>query len=160
MTKKLDIAAIATHVGSGYPAPFAAAVAKRERKRLAQAAGLTKIGVTLLRLPPGTWSTQRHWHDHSDEFVFVVSGEVVLVTDEGEEILRAGDSAGFRAGDPNGHHLQNRGAEDAVILEIGNHLETDTAHYPDIDLVAALVDGTSQITHRDGTPYPARPRSA
>ena len=153
MTKKLDIAAIATHVGSGYPAPFASAVAKRERKRLAEAAGLDKIGVTLLRLPPGTWSTQRHWHDNSDEFVFVVSGEVTLVTDDGEEILRAGDAAGFKAGDPNGHHLQNRSRVDAVVLEIGNHLTTDTAHYPDIDLIAALIDGQSRITRRHGTPY-------
>jgi uncharacterized cupin superfamily protein len=155
VANKLDLAAIATHVGSGYPKPFAGAVAKRERKRLAEAAGLTKIGVTLLRLPPGTWSTQRHWHDASDEFVYVVSGEVTLVTDDGEEVLRAGDAAGFKAGDPNGHHLQNRSTADAVVLEIGNHLATDTAHYPDIDLIAALIDGTSHITHRDGTPYPA-----
>ncbi|HEX4302217.1 MAG TPA: hypothetical protein VHZ78_05460 [Rhizomicrobium sp.] len=75
------------------------------------------------------------------------------MTDDGEEILRAGDAAGFKAGDPNGHHLQNRSEADAVIFEIGNHLETDTAHYPDIDLVAALIDGKSVLTHRDGTPY-------
>jgi uncharacterized cupin superfamily protein len=153
MAKRLDRSAIPVHTGSGYPAPFAAPVAKRERQRLAEAAGLTKIGVTLLRLPPGTWSTQRHWHDNSDEFVFIVSGEVTLVTDDGEERLRAGDSAGFKAGDPNGHHLQNRSNADAVILEIGNHLDTDTAHYPDIDLIAALIEGKSKLTRRDGTPY-------
>ena len=153
MTKRLDLEAIATHIGSGYPAAFAAPVAKRERKRLAEAAGLTKIGVTLLRLPPGSWSTQRHWHIESDEFVYVLSGEVTLVTDDGEELLRAGDAAGFKANDPNGHHLQNRSSLDALILEIGNHLSNDTAHYPDIDLIAALVDGQSRITRRDGTPY-------
>jgi uncharacterized cupin superfamily protein len=158
MAKRLDIDAIAKHVGSGYPAPFDAPVAKRVRQRLAEAAGLTKIGVTLLRLPPGTWSTQRHWHDHSDEFVFVLSGEVTLVTDAGEELLRAGDAAGFKASDPDGHHLQNRSTADALILEIGNHLASDTAHYPDIDLIASNVDGQSLITHRDGTPYPARER--
>ena len=153
MAKRLDFAAIATHSGSGYPAPFDIPVAKRERKRLAEAAGLSKIGVTLLRLPPGTWSTQRHWHIASDEFVYVLSGEVTLVTDDGEELLHTGDAAGFKANDPNGHHLQNRSGADAMILEIGNHLTTDTAHYPDIDLVAALVDGQTRITHRDGTPY-------
>ncbi len=153
MAKRLDIDRIETHIGSGYPPPFDKKVARRERKRLAEAAGLTKIGVTLLKLPPGSWSTQRHWHINSDEFVFVVSGEVVLVTDDGEEILRAGDAAGFKANDPNGHHLQNRSGSDAMILEIGNHLETDTAHYPDIDLIAALIDGESRITRRDGTPY-------
>ena len=153
MTKKLDLAAINTHVGSGYPKPFNAAVARRERKRLAEAAGLDKIGVTLLKLPPGCWSTQRHWHIQSDEFVYVVSGEVTLVTDDGEEVLRTGDCAGFKASDPNGHHLQNRSGADAFVLEIGNHLQTDTAHYPDIDLVAALTDGKSSILHKDGTPY-------
>lgn len=153
MAKRLDIDAVPTHVGSGYPTPFANAVAKRQRKRLAEAAGLDKIGVTLLRLPPGSWSTQRHWHIHSDEFVYVLSGEVVLVTDDGEEILRAGDAAGFKASDQNGHHLQNRSTADALILEIGNHLDNDTAYYPDIDLIASLIDGRSVLTHRDGTVY-------
>ena len=154
MVKKLDVDRIEAHIGSGYPPPFNKQVAMRERKRLAEAAGLTKIGVTLLRLPPDTWSTQRHWHTNSDEFVFVVSGEVVLVTDDGEEVLQAGDSVGFKANDGNGHHIQNRSSSDAVILEIGNHLSTDTAYYPDIDLIAALVDGKPTITHRDGSPYP------
>ena len=153
MGKKLDLAAIPTHVGSGYPKPYATAVAARERKRLAEAAGLTSIGVTLLKLSPGCWSTQRHWHNNSDEFVYVLSGEVTLVTDDGAEVLRAGDCAGFKANDPNGHHLQNRSTQDALVLEIGNHLQNDTANYPDIDLVAALVNGQSRITRRDGTPY-------
>ena len=153
MGKKLDLAAIPTHVGSGYPKPFAEAVAARERKRLAEGAGLSRIGVTLLKLPPGCWSTQRHWHDNSDEFVYVLSGEVTLVTNSGAEVLHAGDCAGFKAGDSDGHHLQNRSGADAMVLEIGNHLQTDTAHYPDIDLIAALVDGQSRITRRDGTPY-------
>jgi uncharacterized cupin superfamily protein len=155
MVKRLEIDAIPIHVGSGYPAPFAEAVAKRQRKRLAEAAGLDKIGITLLRLPPGTWSTQRHWHMHSDEFVYVLSGEVVLVTDDGEEIMRAGDAAGFKASDQNGHHLQNRSPADALILEIGNHLDNDTAYYPDIDLIASLIDGRSVLTQRDGTVYNA-----
>lgn len=150
---KLDIASVVTHIGSGYPRPFGEPCAKRERKRLAEAAGLHKIGVTLLRLPAGSWSTQRHWHLASDEFIYVLSGEVVLATDEGEELLHAGDAAGFKAGEPNGHHFQNRSGADAVLLEIGNHLENDTAYYPDIDLIASLIDGRSVLTHRDGRIY-------
>jgi uncharacterized cupin superfamily protein len=153
MGKRLELDKVVSHVGSGYPKPFDIPVARRVRKRLAEAAGLTKIGVTLLRLPPGAWSTQRHWHIHSDEFVYVLSGEIVLVTDDGEEVLRAGDAAGFKASDRNGHHLQNRSGSDATVLEIGNHLEDDTAYYPDIDLIASLVDGRSILTHRDGTVY-------
>jgi uncharacterized cupin superfamily protein len=153
MGKRLDVDKLVSHIGSGYPKPFDVPVAKRVRKRLAEAAGLTKIGVTLLRLPPGAWSTQRHWHIHSDEFVYVLSGEVVLATDDGEEILRAGDCAGFQASDRNGHHLQNRSDSDAQVLEIGNHLANDTAYYPDIDLIASLVEGRSILTHRDGRVY-------
>ena len=150
---KLDIASVVTHIGSGYPRPFGKPCARRERKRLAEAAGLQKIGVTLLRLPAGSWSTQRHWHLNSDEFIYVLTGEIILVTDEGEETLHAGDAAGFQAGRPNGHHFQNRSKDDAVLLEIGNHLENDTAYYPDIDLIASLIDGRTVLTHRDGRLY-------
>lgn len=153
MGKRLDIASVVSHIGSGYPRPFDERCARRERKRLAEAAGLDKIGVTLLRLPGGAWSTQRHWHLRSDEFVYVLAGEVVLTTDDGEETLCAGDAAGFKAGEPNGHHLQNRTNADALLLEIGNHLENDTAYYPDIDLIASLIDGRSILTHRDGRIY-------
>ncbi len=154
MAKRIDIGAITPRIGSGYPAPFDEQPRLRERKALGEAAGLSRLGVNLLRLPPGAWSTQRHWHARGDEMVFVVAGEVVLVTDAGEETLRAGDAAGFRAGDPDGHHLQNRSAADALILEIGDRPGADTAHYPNIDLIATLTeDGRSLITHRDGTLY-------
>lgn len=153
MGKRLDTTSVVSHIGSGYPRPFGEQCVRRERKRLAEAAGLDKIGVTLLRLPSGAWSTQRHWHLRSDEFVYVLAGEVVLVTEEGEETLRTGDAAGFKAGEPNGHHFQNRTDVDAVLLEIGNHLENDTAYYPDIDLIASLIDGRSILTHRDGRIY-------
>ena len=153
MGKRLKLESVISHVGSGYPKPFDQPVARRVRQRLAEAAGLTKIGVTLLRLPPGAWSTQRHWHLLSDEFVYVLSGEVVLVTDGGEEVLRHGDAAGFKAGDRDGHHLQNRSDADALVLEIGNHLSDDTAYYPDIDLIASLIGGRSILTHRDGRVY-------
>ena len=120
--------------------------------RLGDAAGLTQFGVNRLRLPPGAWSSQRHWHSAEDEFVCVLAGEVVLVTDAGEEVLRAGDCAGFAAGVPNGHHLQNRGTEDAILLEVGSRRpDADAVDYPGIDLV--LEAGDRAYRHRDGTPY-------
>src|SRR5690606_22563863 len=99
------------------------------------AAGLTQFGVNLCTLPPGAWSSQRHWHTHSDELIQVVSGEVTLVTDAGEEVLRAGDFAGFKAGDRDGHCFQNRSDHDVVLLEIGTRTPVDAAHYSDIDMI-------------------------
>jgi len=139
--------------GSKYPAPFAAACAARVRQRLGDAAGLTDFGVNLLRLPPGAWSSQRHWHSDEDEFVFVLEGEVVLVTDAGEERLAAGDCAGFKAGLMDGHHLQNRSSRDAVVLEIGSRKPAqDEGDYPDIDL--RFLKGRRGYARKDGTPYP------
>src|SRR3954449_1933686 len=112
MPTKIDISAAETLQGSRYPAPFDEPCKARVRQVLGDAAGLTQFGVNLLHLAPGAWSSQRHWHTASDEFVYVLSGEVVLVTDDGEEVLRAGDAAGFKAGDSNGHCLQNRSAVD------------------------------------------------
>src|SRR2546430_11297590 len=103
MAKRIEVAKLGKIVGTTYPAPFDEPCRARERVKLGDAAGLTQYGVNLLRLPPGAWSSQRHWHTAGDEFVFVLSGEVVLVTDAGEEVLRAGDFAGFPANDPNGH---------------------------------------------------------
>jgi uncharacterized cupin superfamily protein len=114
---------------------------------------LTQFGVNQLRLAPGVWSSQRHWHTKSDEFVFVLAGEVVLVSDSGDEILRAGDAAGFKAGDSNGHCLQNRSTEDAIVLEIGSRVVDDAAHYSDIDMAAPAGGKPAVYTHRDGTPY-------
>src|SRR5690348_6647438 len=99
--KKIDISAAKVSIGSGYPAPYDEPCRQRKRLRLGDVAALTQFGVNLLRLPPGVWSSQRHWHTAEDEFVYVLEGEVVLVTDDGEEVLRAGDCAGFKAGDSN-----------------------------------------------------------
>lgn len=152
--KKIDREKAPTWTGSGYPAPFDAPCKDRVRVRLGAAAGLTQFGVNLLRLAPGTWSSQRHWHHREDEFVYVLAGEVVLVTDAGEEVLRAGDCAGFCHGDADGHQLQNRSDREAVVLEVGSDVPGDVAEYPDIDL-RATPDG---YTRRDGTPYPKRAR--
>jgi uncharacterized cupin superfamily protein len=119
------------------------------RHRLGDAADLTDFGVNRLRLPPGAWSSQRHWHVAEDEFVFVIEGEVVLVTDSGEEILNVGDCAGFKAGVKDGHHLQNRSSRDAVLLEVGSRKSQDAGEYSDIDMRFS----DAGFTHKDGTPY-------
>src|ERR1044072_4289489 len=110
---KIDIDSAPKGSGTRYPPPFDAPCKARAWSRLGDAAGLTQFGVNLVRLAPGVWSSQRHWHAHEDEFVYVLDGELTLVTDEGEEILRAGECVGFPAGVANGHCLQNRSASDA-----------------------------------------------
>ena len=154
MKKRIDVAALPAVVGTLYPAPFDEPCRARARTKLGDAAGLTQFGVNLLRLPPGAWSSQRHWHTSEDEFVYVLSGQVVLVTDAGEEILGAGDAAGFPAGDTNGHCLQNRSDREALLLEIGSRVSDDAGHYSDIDMLAPAGGKPAIYTHRDGTPYP------
>ena len=149
---KIDIEHAPTRFGTGYPAPYDQPCRARRRWQLGDAAGLTQFGVNLLGLPAGSWSSQRHWHETEDEFIYVLQGEVVLVTDTGEDMLRAGDCAGFAAGVADAHHLQNRGPQVAVILEVGTRNPAgDAAHYPDIDL--DLPGGGGNFTHRGGRKY-------
>jgi uncharacterized cupin superfamily protein len=149
MAKRIDSKAAPASVGSTYPPPHGAPCAARVRNRLGDAAGLTDFGVNLLRLPPGTWSSQRHWHTAEDEFLYVLEGEVVLVTDAGEETLRPGDCAGFKAGVEDGHHLQNRSQTDVLLLEVGSRKAEDAGDYPDIDMRFSP-DG---FTRKDGSPF-------
>ena len=148
---KIDIDAAPTRFGSAYPPPFDAACLDRRRWKPGDAVGLDQFGVSLLRLSPGVWSSQRHWHTAEDELVYVLEGEVVLVEDGGETVLRAGDCAGFKAGVANGHQIQNRSQAEAVLLEIGTRApDTDHTDYPDLDMVV----GPDEVyRHRDGTPY-------
>jgi len=147
---KLDVDAAPISAGSHYPEPFNDRCREIVRRRLAKAAGLKQIGVNLLELPPGAWSSQRHWHTQEEEFVYVIAGEVVLVGANGEEILRAGDCAAFPPGEAASHHLQNRSASVARVLEVGlANLHDDERHYPDIDLHSTA----SGYFHKDGTPY-------
>lgn len=148
---RINIQEAPTRLGSAYPPPFDAPCQERKRVRLGMAAGLTEFGVNQLHLAPGTWSSQRHYHSHEDEFIYVLAGEVVLVTDEGETVLRAGDCAGFPHGIANGHHLQNRSSAEAIVLEVGTNHDDDVAEYPGLDLRATR----EGFTHTDGTPYPA-----
>ena len=153
MTHKIRLDSAPVVTGSGYPQPFDEPCTSRVRRRLGDAAGLTTIGINLTRLAPGCWSSQRHWHTTEDEFIYILEGEAVLVTDGGEELLRAGDCAGFKAGVPDGHHLQNRSGRDVVLLEIGTRQpDSDEAFYPDADLHA--LKGDAGYAHRDGRPYP------
>jgi uncharacterized cupin superfamily protein len=154
MKKRIDASALTSVVGTLYPSPFDMPCRSRERTKLGDAAGLSQFGVNLLRLPPGAWSSQRHWHTREDEFVYVLSGEVVLVTDGEEEVLRAGDAASFPAGDANGHCLQNRSNADARVLEIGTRVPGETAYYSDIDMVAQGDGNRTVYTRRNGALYP------
>jgi uncharacterized cupin superfamily protein len=149
----LDPATVEPVIGSDYPIRFRALVASRERRRLGDALGLANFGVNLMRLPPGCASSQRHWHSRQDEFVFVVAGAVVLVTDGGEQTLSAGMAAGFPAGKPDGHHLINRGTGDALVLEVGDRPAGDEADCPDIDMLVRWIDGKARYVRKDGAVY-------
>ncbi len=152
----LDPASVPVAAGSDYPAPFGAEAAGRERRALGDALGLANFGVNLTRLPPGVVSSQRHWHSRQDEFVYIVAGEVVLVTDAGEQVLRAGMAVGFPANSGDGHHLINRSDRDAIYLEVGDRSANDECDYPDIDMLVRWIDGAEKYVHKDGTPYPGQ----
>jgi uncharacterized cupin superfamily protein len=150
---RIDPDAAPRRLGSGYPAPFDAPCRQRLRRRLGDAGGLTQFGVNHLTLPPGAWSSQRHWHSCEDEFVYILSGEVVLVTDAGDEVLKRGDCAAFGAGAPDGHHLINRSDAPATLLEVGSRDPMrDRTVYSDIDMIAEPAE--EGYRHRDGAPYP------
>ncbi len=150
--KRLDLSIVPVLAGSNYPPPFDAPCEAQSCQRLARFAGLTQFGVNVTTIEAGCWSSQRHWHSHEDEFVWVLEGELTLVTDAGEETLRAGDCAAFRCGDPDGHHLVNRSGRRARVLEIGTSDPQDCCTYPDIDMVA----DDKGYRHRNGVPYPTK----
>jgi uncharacterized cupin superfamily protein len=136
-------------VGTDYPSPHDVHCRQRRRRRLSDAFGLSQFGANLVELPPGAWSSQRHWHERQDEFIYVVEGEVTLVTNEGETVLRPGMFAGFRADVANGHHLTNRSNAVARVLEVGTRTAEETAHYPDIAMMYR--EGEGYLT-ADGRP--------
>lgn len=150
----IDAKSVEPRTGSGYPAPFDADCARREKRPLGDAFGLTQFGVNHVRLWPGQWSSQRHWHHREDEFAIVLEGELVLVTDAGEQAVGPGMVMGFKAGVPNGHHLVNRSDGVAVYLEVGTRDPLEEADYPDIDMLVRIVDGEERFVRKDGTPYP------
>ena len=148
---KIDLDTVEPEIGSTYPEPYASQMGGRAFQGLGDAAGLTQFGVNLVTMPPGAISSLRHWHSGEDEFVWVTSGELVLVQDDGETTLRAGDAAGFKAGDPDGHHLQNRSGSQASFLAIGTRGGDDTCSYSDVDLINHTEGPRNWFTLRDGT---------
>jgi uncharacterized cupin superfamily protein len=147
---KLDLDSIEQTNRTGYPPPHDAPMAKRLYRRLAPAAGLEDFGASHVVLRPGGISSQRHWHEAEDELVVMLSGEAVLIEDEGETVMRPGDIAAFRKGVPNGHQLVNRSDSDCVFVAIGRQSASD-CHYPDIDVHLDAASG--RFTHKDGSPY-------
>ena len=136
-----------------YPAEFAGELKGREKRSLGDQFGLTQFGANLTVLKPGAWSSQRHWHAIEDEFVYVVEGEITLVDEAGEHKMTPGMCAGFKAGVPNGHRLANNTSRDAAYLEIGTRSLSETATYPDVDMVAIKTDGRFVVTRKDGTGF-------
>lgn len=150
---RLDIDSVPRHTGCGYPPPFDESCRGRVRRRVGDAGGLTDFGVNLLELPPGSWSSQRHWHSAEDESVWVLEGEVTLIDDAGEHVLHACECAAFAKGDPNGHHLVNRTSVMARCLEVGSRKPgADACGYPDIDM--RIGPGRDAgYARKDGSPY-------
>ena len=151
---KIDIAKAVVRTKGVYPKPYNHVGDGREKTALGNAAGLTQFGVNLTRLKPGAASALRHWHENEDEFVYVLEGEIALIEDSGETILKPGDATGFKAGVSNGHHLVNKSNADAVYLEIGTRAATERGHYPDVDLVFERDIRGIRFLHKSGEPYP------
>jgi len=147
----LDPATVDIRLGSAYPDEYKPVAEGREKQALADAAGLTHYGVNLVRLKPGAGSALRHWHVHEDEFVYVLEGQLTLVTDAGEQVLGPGMAAGFAAGKADGHNLVNRSDKDALYLEIGDRHPDEEVHYPDVDLHGRRIDGAFTFTRKDGS---------
>ncbi len=145
---KVDIEAVPARQGSGYPAPYDAPWPPRTRRRLGEAGGLRDFGVNLMTLPPGGWSSQRHWHSHEDEFVYLLEGELTLIEDEGETVLRAGDCAAFPKNTGNGHHMINRSLAMAIYIEVGSRDPLDLTTCSDVDMMSAAADG--RFVRKDG----------
>src|SRR5262245_49792885 len=140
--------------GSIYPAQFGKPLRGREKRALDDAFGITQFGVNLVTLAPSSWSSQRHWHAHEDELIYVLEGEVTLVTDAGDKLLRPGMAAGFPAGKADGHHLINKSEGRSLDLEVGTRAAKEEAHYSDIDMIARKKAGRFVFLHKNGEPYP------
>lgn len=150
---KIDIDAIELRTGSSYPGGLNKLVDGRAQRALGKAAGLTQFGANLVTLAPGALSSIRHWHEKQDEFLVVTAGVCTLIDDHGETELRAGECAGFPAGDPNGHHIVNKSQADAAFVVVGTRTPSEVGHYSDVDLKVIVENGAFTWTRKDGTPY-------
>ena len=149
----LDPKTLTPRTGTIYPPEFAGALKGREKRALGDGFDLTQFGVNLTTLLPGAWSAHRHWHEREDEFVFVVAGEITLIDETGEHVLKPGMCAGFKAGVANGHHLVNKSKSLATYLEIGTRSADEVATYPDIDMKAGKTGGKWWLSRKDGTGF-------
>jgi len=147
----LDPASVPVRTGTNYPDHLAGPCSERRKRALGDAVGLSHFGVNLVELPPGAHSSLRHWHRSEDEFVFILEGEITLVTDDGEQILSPGIAAGFPAGRADGHHLVNRGDTTVRYLEVGDRAADEEVEYSDVDLRLSRKGSTRQFTRRDGS---------
>ncbi len=152
----IDPTKVPLKTGSIYPEPYASMMKGRSSLRLGDAGGLTQFGVNLVMLEPGAMSSLRHWHHNEDEFVWVVEGECTLVQDDGETVMRPGDSAAFPAGNQNGHHFLNKTDTVAKFLVVGTKAPQETAVYSDVDMMVQLtpgIQGKAHFTHKDGSDW-------
>ena len=152
-TQVVDTKTVESVTGSVYPEEFRGPCDLRSKQALGNAVGLSKMGINQVKLPPGSWSSIRHWHANEDEFIYVLEGEITLITDEGEQTLGPNTVAGFPAGIQNGHHLINNSDAAAVYLEVGSRPDHDHVTYPDVDLQLKKEIGVYHFAHDDGTPY-------
>ena len=150
---KIDIKRVPIRSGSFYPEQFKPPHEGRHKQALGDAGGLTQFGVNLTRIEAGSASALRHWHETEDEFVYVLEGELVLLENDGETVLRPGDAAAFKAGSGNAHRLANRTTREAVYLEVGTRAPTDHVHYPDDDLTLVRDADGRRYLHKSGEPY-------
>ena len=150
---KIDIDAVPDDAGTNYPEQYRHVVKGRSRKRLGNAAGLTQFGFNVARLKPGAASSLRHWHRDEDELVYVLEGEVVLVEDDGESVLKPGDAAAWKANAGIGHHLVNRTTQDAVFIEVGSRSPQERVEYSDVDMVMTRDGPSPRYTRKNNEPY-------
>jgi uncharacterized cupin superfamily protein len=150
---KIDISKAVVRTIAAYPVGLREITEGREKVMLGDVAGLTQFGVNLTRMKPGAWSSQRHWHEQEDEFVYIVEGEVTLIEDGGETVLRAGDCAGWKAGNTNGHCLVNKSNADVVFIEIGTRAPVEQCHYPDVDLQMKKDESGVRFMRKNGEVY-------
>ncbi len=150
---KIDVESIVPNSGSSYPEPFRELATRKSWLELGKAAGLTQFGVSLMTIEPGGISSQRHWHEGEDEFLLMLSGELVLVEEDSETIMHSGDTAGFKARAANGHHMVNRSTAEAKFLVVGTSATRDVCHFPDIDLRFETDENGERFVNKAGAPF-------
>jgi uncharacterized cupin superfamily protein len=153
MPSVVSVTDLPVRTGSSYPPVYAKVVTGRSSAALGSPFDLTQFGVNIVTLDPGAWSSQRHWHETEDEFVYALTGEMVLIDDHGRHVLRPGQCAGFKAGNGNGHHIVNESDKPASFLVVGTKAQVDQVTYSDIDMKAEKNNGPWSFTKRDGSAF-------